>query len=156
MKDSQLISVRLAKAFLIIMALMLLVFIVCYFGVDAHPEYGNEFTSPHPPLTLRGKLIAISLVGFVLAIPFSFALNFVALYVNRDIVKVGRVLQVSLVLALIGFLATPAVLFVDENVEIKVIGAVASVPVAMWLVSCFYLFRLDSKEKKIIPDDTQS
>ncbi len=156
MKDSQLISVRLAKAFLIIMALMLLVFIVCYYGGDAHPEYGNEFTSPYSPLTLRGKLIAISIVGFVLAIPFSCALNALAIYVNRDLVKIGRILQVSLVLALIGFIATPAVLFVDNDVENKVFGIVAAVPVVMWLISCYYLFRLDSKEKKIIPDDTQN
>lgn len=156
MKDSLLISVRVAKAFLAIMALMLLVFIVCYaMGGDVIPDSGNEFTAPHHPLTTRGKLMGMSIVGFVLAIPFSCALNALALFVNRDVVKLGRILQISLVIALIGFIATPAVLFVDENIRTKIFGIVAAVPIAMWLVTCFYLFKLDSKWKKIIPDDSE-
>ncbi len=154
MKESQLISVRLAKAFLLIMALILLVFIVCYFGMDAPSESYNEFTSPYPPLSLRDKLLIISLAGFALAIPFSCALNAVAFYVNRDIVRLGWVLQTTLIIALIGFLATPTVLFLDENVRVEIFAAVAAIPVSMWLISCFFLFRLESKEKKIIPDDT--
>ena len=98
---------------------------------------------------------ALALLGFVLAIPFSCALNAIALYVNRDVVKFGRLLQASLVLALIGFVVTPVVLFIDENIRITYFALIAAVPVGMWLVSCFYLLRLDLEERKIIPDDTQ-
>lgn len=155
MKDSLLISVRLAKAFLVIMALMLLVFIVCYATKDPTGTGYDEFTSPRAPFSTRDKILGIALMGFVLAIPFSWALNAIALYVNREVVKVGRFLQASLVLALIGFVVTPVVLLIDENIPVTYFALVAAVPVGMWLVSCFYLFRLESKERKIIPDDSQ-
>jgi len=154
MKESHLISVKLAKAFLVIMALMLLVFIVSYATKgEAKPEYGNEFTSPYSPITTRSKIIAISISGFILAIPFSCALNAIALYINRDVVKLGWLLQTSLIIALIGFIAVPVILYFDHNIEQHLFIIVAAVPVVMWLISCIYFFRLDSKEKKIIPDD---
>ncbi len=152
MKDSRLLSVRLAKVFLVMMALILLVFIVCYATRPTGTPY-NEFTSPHPPLSTHDKILAISLLGFVLGIPFSFALNALALYVNREVVKLGRVLQAVLAIALIGFIAVPVVLFVDEHIALRIFGVIAAVPIAMWLVSCCYLFRLDAKWRKIIPDD---
>lgn len=155
MKDSLLISVRLAKAFLVIMALMLLVFIVCYATKEPTGAGYDEFTSSQAPLSTRDMILVIALLGFVLAIPFSCALNAVALYVNRDVVKFGRLLQASLVLALIGFVAAPVVLFIDENIRITYFALIAAVPVGMWLVSCVYLLRLDLEERKIIPDDTQ-
>ena len=143
MKDSLLLSVRLAKLFLVIMALLLLVFIVCYGTMgDANAGGYDEFTSAKPPITTRGKIIGISLVGFVLAIPFSCALNAIALYVNRHLVTKGRVLQAVLVIAFIGFVATPAVLFIDDNISINVLAFVVAVPIIMWLISCVYLFRL--------------
>ncbi|MBO4753714.1 MAG: hypothetical protein J5543_03905 [Bacteroidales bacterium] len=143
MKESRLLSVRLAKLFLVIMALMLFVFIVCYgFLGDANAGGYDEFSSAKAPISTRGKIIAVSLVGFVLAIPFSWALNAIALYVNREFVKGGRFLQVSLVIALIGFFVVPLMLFLDVDTNIHVLGLVAAVPVMMWLISCGYLFRL--------------
>ena len=143
MKESRLLSVRLAKLFLVIMALMLFVFIVCYgFLGDANAGGYDEFTSAKAPISTRGKIIAVSLVGFVLAIPFSWVLNAIALYVNREFVKGGRFLQVSLVIALIGFFVVPLMLFLDVDTNIHVLGLFAVVPVMMWLISCGYLFRL--------------
>ena len=143
MKESLLISVRLAKLFLVIMALMLFVFIVCYgMSGDANAGGYDEFTSAKPPISTRGKILGVSLVGFVLAIPFSWALNAIALYVNRNSVKSGRFLQVSLVIALIGFIVVPVMLLIDVDTSIHVLALVAAVPVVMWLISCVYLFRL--------------
>ena len=125
------------------MLLLLLTFIVCYaITWGASTGSYDEFSSPHPSITTRGKLLGISLIGFVLAIPFSFALNAIALYVNHRKMKACRFLQASIVIALVGFIAVPVILFFDKNTSINIIYAVAAVPIVMWLVSCYYLFRL--------------